>query len=81
MKPPFTLIPGGGSEETTVECLRALLRRAESGEILGLAYCAMLKRRNFTVNAIGEAYRSPTFTRGMVAALDDYLAQMVRTSL
>lgn len=81
MKPPYTLIPGGGSEDSTVECLRILLKRAESGEIIGMAYCAMLKRRTFTVNAIGEAHRSPTFTRGMVAALDDYLADMVRISL
>lgn len=80
MKTTFSLLPNEGSADT-IECLKALLRRAEQGEIVGVVYCAMLRRKSFTVNATGEAHRSPTFSRGMVAALDDYLAERVRVSL
>ncbi len=77
MKPPFILIPDSVSTDT-VECLELLLHRARRGEITGLAYCAMLKRRAFIVNTAGTAHESPTFARGMVAALDDQLALRIR---
>lgn len=77
MKPPFTLIPDTVSADT-VECLELLLRRARRGEIIGLAYAAMLKQRAYIVNTAGTAHESPTFARGMVAALDDQLALRIR---
>ncbi len=77
MKPPFALIPDNVSTDT-VECLRLLLQRAKSGEVIGLAYCAMLKQRAYIVNTAGVAHESPTFARGMVAALDDQLSESVR---
>jgi hypothetical protein len=75
--PPFALIHDEVSTET-VECLRSLLKRAERGEVVGLTYCVMFKRRHYAVNVLGEAHRNPTFTRGMVAALDDHLADLTR---
>lgn len=80
MKPPFTLIPDTVSTDT-VECLKLLLRRARRGEVIGLAYCAVLKQRNYIVNTAGVAYQSPTFARGMVAALDDQLSDAVRREI
>lgn len=77
MKPPFKLIPDQVSADT-VKCLETLLSRAKSGEVIGVAFCAMLHNRAFIVNAAGEAHRSPTFARGMVAALDDELGQRMR---
>lgn len=77
MKPPFTLIPDTVSTDT-VECLQVLLRRARRGEVIGLAYCAVLKQRSYIVNTAGVAHESPTFARGMVAALDDQLSDSVR---
>lgn len=77
MKKHFTLIPGTISKDT-VEALQSLLRDAESGDIIGFVYAAMYKGRNFIVNTAGEAYQSPTFARGMVAALDDHLMDRVR---
>lgn len=77
MKPAFILIPDTVSTDT-VECLELLLRRARLGEVTGLAYCAMLKRRAYIVNTAGTAHESPTFARGMVAALDDQLSQRIR---
>ena len=76
MKRPFTLVPDNVSTDT-VECLRLLLARARKGEVIGIAYCAMLKRRTYIVNTAGEAYQSPTFSRGMIAALDDSLSNRI----
>jgi hypothetical protein len=78
LKPPFTLVPDNVSTDT-VECLEVLLRRARRGEVIGLAYAAMLKKRNFIVNTAGTAHDSPTFARGMIAALDDELSQRIRS--
>lgn len=74
---PFILISDTVSTET-VRCCEQLLEAAKKGEIIGVAFCAMLKRRAYIVNTAGEAHRNPTFTRGMVAALDDQLATRVR---
>lgn len=73
MSRPFVLVPDRVSTDT-VKCLELLLRRARRGEVIGLAYCAMLKQRAYIVNTAGAAHESPTFARGMVAALDDNLA-------
>lgn len=73
---PFVLLPDRVSRDT-VECLQQLLRQAKRGEVIGLAYCAMLKKRAYIVDTAGEAHNSPTFARGMVAALDDHLSAYV----
>lgn len=77
MKPPFVLIPDNVSHDT-VECTRTLYEQAQRGELIGLAYVGVLRRRGYIVNSAGEAHRNPTFARGMVAALDDELAGRVR---
>lgn len=69
-KRPFWLVPDEISHDT-VEALQTLLEDAHSGEIIGMAFAVMYKGRDYIVNATGEAYRSPTFTRGMIQALDD----------
>jgi hypothetical protein len=76
-KPPFVLVEDVVSTDT-VECLRTLLQFAESGEVIGVAYAAMLKKRGYIVNTAGEAHRSPTYSRGMMLALDDKLAARIR---
>jgi hypothetical protein len=76
MSKPFTLIPDVISTDT-VECLEQLLDGARRGEVVGLAFAAMLRRRAYIVNTAGEAHRNPSFSRGMVAALDDQLSHRV----
>lgn len=76
MKPVFVLIPNQVSHDT-VKCLETLLRHARDGEIIGVAFAAALKRRAYITDTAGECHRNPTFTRGMIAALDDRLAQRV----
>jgi hypothetical protein len=77
VKKPFSLISDTVSTDT-VECLQLLLQRARKGEVIGLAFCAMLKQRAYIVNTAGAAHESPTFARGMVAALSDELGMRVR---
>lgn len=77
MRPPFVLVPDN-VPNGTVDCLETLLKAAKNGELIGIAYAGMLKRRGYIVNTAGEAHRNPTFARGMVAALDDQLAGRVR---
>lgn len=77
MKPPFRLVPDALSHDT-VELLEQLLDEARRGRILGMAFVAMYKRREFIANTAGEAYRNPVFARGMVAALDDHLGEISR---
>jgi hypothetical protein len=72
----FTLVPDAISKDT-VACLRALLRLAEEGQLIGIAFAAMLKksrnRKTAIVNTAGECHKSRIFTRGMVRDLDDFL--------
>ena len=73
MKSPFILLNEAVSHET-VDCLHIMLRQAKDGELIGIAYAAMFRRRGYIVNTAGEAHRSPTYTRGMLLALDDKLS-------
>lgn len=74
---PILLVPDSLSTNT-IKCLETLLEHARSGEVIGIAFAAMLKRQKFIVNSAGEARRNPTFSRGMVAALDDELSARIR---
>ena len=74
---PILLVPDSLSTNT-IKCLETLLEHARSGEVIGIAFAAMLKRQTFIVNSAGEARRNPTFSRGMVAALDDELSARIR---
>jgi hypothetical protein len=76
MRKPVTLLKDAVSTDT-VEALQTLLGHAESGEVIGIAFVAQLKERAFIVNTAGECHRNPTWTRGMVAALDDSLSNRV----
>ena len=77
MKKPFVLVQDDISNDT-IESLEQLLKHARSGALIGIAFAAMLKQRGYIVNTAGEAHRNPTFSRGMVAALDDQLALRIR---
>lgn len=77
MRAPFHLVPDTISKDT-VECLEQLLSAARKGHVIGLAYAAMMKRREYIVNTAGEAHRNPTFARGMLSALDDQLGEKVK---
>jgi len=79
VKRPFQLVqhPNALSIDT-VECLKELLQDARQGDLIGVAFCAMYRRRKYIVDTTGEAYRNPTFARGMVDALHDLLGKRAR---
>lgn len=79
MKPPFHLVRTHTSADTVI-ALSELLRQAKESQIIGVAFAALYKQKEYAVNATGEARRSPTFTRGAVLALDDYLEKLVHKS-
>lgn len=68
------LVPDDVSPDI-VDALAQLLDGAKAGEIIGLGFVAVYKRREYIVNVAGELRRNPTLARGMVASLDDYLAE------
>jgi len=74
VKPPFKLVSDDLSKDT-IECLTQLLDHAKAGHILGVAYGAMYKGRRYIVNVAGECHRNRTFTRGIVADLDEELSR------
>jgi hypothetical protein len=77
LKTPFKLVPNGVSTDT-VRSLEYLLDEARKGNVIGVAYAAMFRKRSYVVNMTGEAHRSPTFARGMVATLNDHLGERIR---
>lgn len=76
MKSAFRLSSQDLSHDA-ITSVEHLLTQLKAGEIIGVAYVAMCKRREYVLSVSGEAHRNPTFTRGMVAALDDELREMV----
>lgn len=72
------LEPYRGSQSDTVKALEDLLVEAKAGNLIGFAYVAMRLERSYGVGIAGETRRSPTFTRGMLALLDDELAGLLR---
>lgn len=81
MTGPIVLVPDTVSNDT-VKALQELLRHAKAGHIVGMGFVAMLKptarQRGYIANTTGEMHRNPTFTRGMLAALDDKLALRIQ---
>lgn len=74
MMTTFILVPDTISHDT-VEAARTILDQAESAKLIGFTFCLMYGEKRYVVNAAGEAYDSPTFSRGMTAALDDFLKE------
>lgn len=74
---PYRLIHDTVSRNT-VEALQTLLAGAENGVITGVAFVATLSQRRYITNVAGYCHRNPTFSRGMVAALDDKLRDLVQ---
>lgn len=56
------------------ECLAILHAQARRGVVSGIAFVAYVEGYGYIANAAGKAYDDPTYTRGMLGALDDKLA-------
>ena len=44
----------------------------------GVAFVATLSQRRYITNVAGYCHKNPTYSRGMVAALDDKLRDLVQ---
>lgn len=75
MKRPILLKES--SSDDTIACLEHLLDKAKRGELVGLAFGAIMRRSHYMVHATGAASQNPTFARGVIAALDDHLREAV----
>lgn len=77
MKKPFTLSTDSISHET-IAALEHLLAQARRGELIGIAFGAMLKQRTYLVDTAGEAYNNPLFALGVAHMLCDELTIRAR---
>lgn len=77
MKSPFSVVREPVSHDA-VEALEFLLHEAKRGELIGIAYGAIMKRRSCIVDTAGEAYRNPLFALGVVCMLSDDIAIRAR---
>lgn len=76
MERPYKLIQDTVSRDM-IEATQTLLDGAENGEIIGIAFVAVLKQRRFVTNVAGFCHRDATHTRGMLRSLDDKLSELV----
>jgi hypothetical protein len=74
VKRPFKLVPHEHGSSEVVACLRSLLRDAEAGKLIGVAWVAMYKQREWDYMACGEAHRNPAWTIGMLTSFSIKLA-------
>lgn len=72
MRAPFKFLGLNPSHDTIV-VLKELLKSAQDGELIGIAFAAMYRRREYITGWTGECNRNPTFARGMVDDLHDDL--------
>lgn len=74
MRRPFRLVLSLDGSNDVKRCLRARLKEAESGEMIGVALVAMYRRREWDYEACGEAHRNKAWTLGMLEAFQAKLA-------
>lgn len=72
MKPPFVLANGHPPDDV-IKALEYLLKEARDGQLIGIAYGAMFRRRHYIVSTAGEGRRNPLFALGVVHVLADEL--------
>lgn len=70
-------IAQGQVSQETIDALLALLAEARAGHVVGLAYVAIHPMRDYSADILGAAKSSPTFTRGALLSLDDYLSSLI----
>ncbi len=78
MKPPFVLTHIHPPDDV-IEALEYLLAEARRGQLIGIAYGAMFRRRHYIVETAGEAHRNPLFALGVINILESELWERVRT--
>lgn len=75
--PPITLVRPEVSHDT-IEALEFLLYEARRGELVGLAYGAMLRQRACIVDTAGDLHNNPVLSLGVVCMLSNDIADRAR---
>lgn len=70
-----------GISNETVDVLRYLLKQAEAGQLVGLAFVAIQHGSDYSTGVIGRARETPTLTRGMIDVLEDEVRAILHPSL
>lgn len=60
------------------EAATVIKRLADSGDAIGLFFGIRFRGGRYVVNVAGRCATDPTFTRGMLGALDDELRRMIQ---
>lgn len=77
IRPPFKLVHNEAATRDTIACLKARLREAERGDLLGYGMVMMYKTREWDYETCGEGARNKTWSIGMLIALVVKLASDV----
>lgn len=75
MRRPHYQIVADQLSHDTIQCLERLLDEARRGQVIGIAFAALMRRRHFVTHACGEVRRERVYARGMLRELDDELAK------
>lgn len=73
MKAPIRIV-AAAPEHDTIDVLRRLLREAETGELIGVAFTALYAGRQWVSGTTGEAERDLARAAGLVHAHSAALA-------
>ena len=68
MRQPFAFVDESLSHDTIL-ALEVLLEKAKRGDIIGMAYAVMNRKRSYNVDSTGEMYRNATYALGTVVVL------------
>jgi hypothetical protein len=61
----------------TLQCAKALVTKAEDGEVVGAVIGFIYRRQKYSVAVCGQAFDNPTWARGVTAAIDDELYTLI----
>lgn len=75
--PSFLAVPRQ-LDQHVIETLRELLAKAESGQIIGLAYVAMQPAYEYQGDLVGYALEHPVMALGLLKALEDQVVKIIR---
>lgn len=73
----LTIVPPGVSKDT-IQALTYLLQEARAGNITGLAYVAMHKANDFSIDHAGEVRSYPLASIGAIRILADELVALAK---
>lgn len=67
----------GNPNQETIETCRSLLREAEAGNVVGLAYMALHRGSDYSGHVVGRAKHTPVFALGLLRALEIKLSRLI----